>query len=52
MFNFIFDAIVLGVTLSLVFGFGPAFITMLQTSIHRGFRSAAWFPSGCASTTC
>lgn len=46
MFNFIFDAIVLGVTLSLVFGFGPAFITMLQTSIHRGFRSAAWFALG------
>ena len=46
MFRFLFDAIVLGLTLSLVFGFGPAFITMLQTSIHRGFRSAAWFAFG------
>ena len=46
MFRFLFDAIVLGLTLSLVFGFGPAFITMLQTSIHRGFRSAAWFALG------
>lgn len=44
--KFIFDAIVLGLTLSIVFGFGPAFITLIQTSIHRGFRSAAWFALG------
>ena len=29
-----------------MFGFGPAFITLIQTSIHRGFRSAAWFAAG------
>ncbi|MBP5572958.1 MAG: LysE family transporter [Bacteroidales bacterium] len=46
MWSFIFDAIVLGLTLSVVFGFGPAFITLIQTSIHRGFRSAAWFAMG------
>lgn len=46
MIRFIFDAIVLGLTLSIVFGFGPAFITLIQTSIHRGFRSAAWFSLG------
>ena len=46
MLRFIFDAIVLGLTLSVVFGFGPAFITLIQTSIHRGFRSAAWFAFG------
>ena len=46
MLQFIFDAIVLGLTLSVVFGFGPAFITLIQTSIHRGFRSAAWFAMG------
>ena len=46
MFKFIFDAIVLGLTLSIVFGFGPAFITLIQTSIHRGFRQAAWFALG------
>lgn len=46
MIRFIFDAIVLGLTLSIVFGFGPAFITLIQTSIHRGFRSAAWFSFG------
>ena len=46
MIRFVFDAIVLGLTLSIVFGFGPAFITLIQTSIHRGFRSAAWFSFG------
>lgn len=46
MIRFVFDAIVLGLTLSIVFGFGPAFITLIQTSIHRGFRSAAWFAFG------
>ena len=46
MMKFIFDAIILGLTLSIVFGFGPAFITLIQTSIHRGFRSAAWFALG------
>ena len=46
MFRFVFDAIVFGLTLAVVFGFGPAFITLIQTSIHRGFRSAAWFALG------
>ena len=40
------DAVVFGLTLSLVFGFGPAFFTLLQTSIDRGFRSAAWLALG------
>lgn len=46
MFRFVFDAIVFGLTLAIVMGFGPAFITLIQTSIHRGFRSAAWFAFG------
>lgn len=46
MIRFVFDAIVFGLTLAIVFGFGPAFITLIQTSIHRGFRSAAWFAAG------
>ena len=46
MIRFVFDAIVFGLTLAVVFGFGPAFITLIQTSIHRGFRSAAWFAAG------
>ena len=46
MLKFVFDAVVLGLTLAIVFGFGPAFITLIQTSIQRGFRSAAWFAIG------
>lgn len=46
MVRFVFDAIVFGLTLAIVLGFGPAFITLIQTSIHRGFRSAAWFATG------
>lgn len=46
MIRFVFDAIVFGLSLAIVFGFGPAFITLIQTSIHRGFRSAAWFAAG------
>lgn len=46
MLQFVFDAVVFGLTLAVVFGFGPAFITLIQTSIHRGFRSAVWFAIG------
>ena len=46
MVEFVIDAIVFGLTLAIVFGFGPAFITLIQTSIQRGFRSAAWFAMG------
>lgn len=46
MIRFVFDAIVFGLTLAIVLGFGPAFITLIQTSIHRNFRSAAWFAMG------
>lgn len=42
----VFDAVVFGLTLALVFGFGPVFFTLLQTSIDRGFRSAAWLALG------
>lgn len=41
-----FDAVVFGLTLALVFGFGPVLFTLLQTSIDRGFRSAAWMALG------
>jgi len=33
------EGIFLGLTLSLVFGFGPALFALIQTSIHRGFWS-------------
>ena len=45
-FSFLFWAILIGVFLSAVVNMGPAFITLVQTSLHRGFRSAAWFVTG------
>jgi len=39
-------AILIGVFLSVVVNMGPAFITLVQTSLHRGFKSAAWFAFG------
>ena len=39
-------AILIGIFLSLVVNMGPAFITLVQTSLHRGARSAAWFAVG------
>lgn len=35
-----FQGVVVGLTLALVFGFGPAFFSLIQTSINRGFKSA------------
>lgn len=43
------DAIVLGLTLATVFGMGPAFFTLVQTSINRGFKSAWMFALGVAA---
>ena len=45
-FSFLFWAIMIGLFLSVVVNMGPAFITLVQTSLHRGFRSAAWFATG------
>lgn len=45
-FSFIMWAIMIGLFLSIVVNMGPAFITLVQTSLHRGFRTAAWFVSG------
>ncbi len=33
----LFEGILLGLTLALFFGFGPAFFALVQTGIHRGF---------------
>lgn len=38
--------IVCGILLSLVFGFGPAFFTQIQASVHYGFRTAKFLPIG------
>ncbi|MBQ8957202.1 MAG: LysE family transporter [Bacteroidales bacterium] len=45
-FSFLFWAILIGLFLSVVVNMGPAFITLVQTSLHRGFKSAAWFAIG------
>ena len=45
-FSFLMWAILIGLFLSVVVNMGPAFITLVQTSLHRGFKSAAWFVSG------
>ena len=45
-FSFLMWAILIGLFLGLVVNMGPAFITLVQTSLHRGFKSAAWFASG------
>lgn len=45
-FSFLFWAILIGLVLSVVVNMGPAFITLVQTSLHRGARSAAWFAMG------
>lgn len=46
MLKFVLDAILLGLSLAFVFGFGAAFVTLIQTSIHHGFKPAAWFALG------
>ena len=45
-FSFLMWAILIGLFLGLIVNMGPAFITLVQTSLHRGFKSAAWFAAG------
>ncbi len=42
----IFYGILLGIVLSLFFNFGPAFFSLLQTSVHYGFRRSVPFTFG------
>ena len=44
--GFVLWPILIGLFLSVVVNMGPAFITLVQTSIDRGFKSAAWFVTG------
>jgi threonine/homoserine/homoserine lactone efflux protein len=37
MMNAAVEGVILGLTLSFLFGFGPAFFALVQTGIHRGF---------------
>lgn len=45
-FEWVLWAIVLGLFLGLVINMGPAFITLVQTSLHQDFRSAVLFALG------
>lgn len=42
----ILEGVILGLTLSVFFGFGPALVALIQTSIHRGFWAAAFLAFG------
>ena len=45
-FQWIFWAVMLGLFLGLVINMGPAFITLIQTSLHQDFKSAILFAFG------
>ena len=40
------EGVILGLTLSIFFGFGPALFALLQTTIHRGFISGLMLAIG------
>ncbi len=46
MSHLFFEGMLLGLTLATFFGFGPAFFALVQTSIHRGFKSASLLAFG------
>ena len=45
-FSFLLWAILISLFLTAIVNMGPSFIVLIQTSLHRGFRSAAWFVTG------
>lgn len=45
----VIDALILGLSLATIFGMGPAFFTLVQTSINKGFKSAVMFALGVAA---
>lgn len=44
--HLIVQGVILGFTLSILFGFGPALLALVQTSIHRGFWSGVLLAAG------
>ena len=44
--HLIIQGVILGFTLSIFFGFGPALLALVQTSIHRGFWSGVQLAFG------
>ena len=45
-FEWVFWAVLMGLFLGLVVNMGPAFITLVQTSLHQDFKSAVQFAFG------
>ena len=41
-----FHGVLMGLTLATIFGFGPAFFLLIQTSISKGFKKALFFDFG------
>ena len=44
--------IICGILLSLIFSLGPAFFSLIQNSIHHGFRKAVSFAAGVSLSDC
>ena len=44
--NSLLEGLILGLTLSFFFGFGPAFFALIQTGIHRGFTKGLFLAIG------
>lgn len=44
--NSLIEGLILGVTLALFFGFGPAFFALIQTGLHRGFKKGFFLALG------
>jgi threonine/homoserine/homoserine lactone efflux protein len=44
--HILLEGAILGLTLSVFFGFGPALVALIQTSIHRGFWAAFFLVFG------
>ncbi|MBN1651048.1 MAG: LysE family transporter [Bacteroidales bacterium] len=42
----LYEGFILGFTLAFFFGFGPAFFTLIQTGIHRGFLKGLFLAIG------
>jgi len=50
MYNVVFKGVLLGLTLSVLIG--PAFFSLIQTSIHRGFQSGMFLAIGIFLSDC
>ncbi|MBN2637462.1 MAG: LysE family transporter [Bacteroidales bacterium] len=44
--NSLIEGLILGLTLAVFFGFGPAFFALIQTGLHRGFKKGFFLALG------